>query len=1132
MASSQRQGSPTVVMVEGISRWTEELDNIKRYHAEKGRAETAGYEAQRTALQNEMESLQSRICAIQRELELIRQSHEGAERQRDKDWLAAFDSHLKAASSLIQQQQAARIEETPQSDPNPSFPPNSMVAADDTDDQHPEIIENNDQPDVVAGASTDAPVRTPNSAISTSRLSPDAQADHSRTTLSQLDVAVGGGENNTSPTNDPDGDPETSREDNEQSDGENELLDDREPSSFSRSGRLRRRDAQAEENGAVVDDSEHHELKTVEFDHLFQDGNAEQKHMIVCFPKRSNDWFILRCDEHNLTFGLNPLLVASRHLLREHSRILPGPGVAIKHLGIRVLNCDAEKAERNNAAFREERNTPARRTSGRPRPRRNQRSGGQMSRQWQKRQHKLLPLKPIARKSAMPTYAQLLGHIKRGTRRSRQRQIDVEEDANESSEHSEEDVAVKDQKKTTKRRGFRGILDPVVGGVYQVFWKPSKSWYAALVLPTGPFAAVGISGSIGETALVKRRIPTCYRSVYDASRGVSYEWTEGYEDGGPNVAKRRFPMLYFDDDLDIPIDGEFKLPAKNLLAWVPAMSLRHLDLRDADARDKVQGFEAARSFRNRMHLLDERRRRGNQSGTGQHGRGNKGDQAELKDGNKATEGNAKDGQLHSNEHEFQINEISSDTSSSDDEMLTDLSDTEELAHPEDGAKGSEVGELDVGHSSQHSEYRESPGSIFHNGGQEPNKPSPEALHHNEDNEALQVQVEDRGASTIAPSPSGYEHPRSFADILQSNDEATENMYPRLASTVIDEMEFFAEPQVEPQVFSLPASPTHISHSLPTVLASEYTEKITKLHPTGTKEAKLRQAGNLEQLNKPGKRTRTDVETQNFISHDNPSHDASTEPTHKIRYQERTLASSRGDPAQVIYTPSAFLTWKQGEDRGSTATVVNTTSSMDTTLAHTALVALNLQRSQHVPIAIPSNPTNSGAYSRGHKSGQSSTTSAAGASVAAGRKLMPLPQVPESSQANTNNQVPQYALVPPITSLSVLAAHQHQQFDQPRQLTSPQLPHAPISSEKDSTPRVSGIKSIPASTLGNHFNQDVTGVQQAPHSGINTGTAPPVPVMRTRVNYWDNNIGNSEPVLTTSLASLNGVRANDNMYNAT
>lgn len=307
--------------------------------------------------------------------------------------------------------------------------------------------------------------------------------------------------------------------------------------------------------------------KTIDFDDVFQDGRAEQKHMIISWPKGSNQWFILYCEEHGLAFGRNPLLGASRHIGSEDHQHLPEDyDFAVKILGVQVLNCDLEKANRNNAIYKA---NPINYRLSRPNPLETGESPSPS---------------PERQRSPSPMQDDVQDELQD------ELQEDIQEDIQEDN----------------------GITDAVVGEVYRAYWKPSKSWYAAVVLPIGKFESVTLRGSILETGLVKH-IPVCYRS--DSRTKAIMGWAQDYQNGGPKVKNRKFPVMYFDEGLEIPSKGELTIPDKNLLSWVSAKNLMSLDLQDPESR-LVQGFQSALDYVARLKTI---RGRGSQQGESSNG---------------------------------------------------------------------------------------------------------------------------------------------------------------------------------------------------------------------------------------------------------------------------------------------------------------------------------------------------------------------------------------------------------------------------------------------------------------------------------------------------------------------------------
>ena len=105
-------------------------------------------------------------------------------------------------------------------------------------------------------------------------------------------------------------------------------------------------------------------IPTIDYNDVYQDGNPETMYEIVYYPKSNPKnpktqpliepgWFIVRCLEHPLHGGSNrtdPLASAGKHINGiKHNYLPKDHNTVIKTLGFRVLNCDAAKAEKNNA---------------------------------------------------------------------------------------------------------------------------------------------------------------------------------------------------------------------------------------------------------------------------------------------------------------------------------------------------------------------------------------------------------------------------------------------------------------------------------------------------------------------------------------------------------------------------------------------------------------------------------------------------------------------------------------------------------------------------------------------------------------------------------------------------------------
>lgn len=89
--------------------------------------------------------------------------------------------------------------------------------------------------------------------------------------------------------------------------------------------------------------------RTVTFDEVYQDGQAEHKDHIIEYPPKSNQWYILKCEEHHLRFKQRPLRGAAKHMdSRAHGFKGRNADLALQHFGYRVIGCDAMRADINN----------------------------------------------------------------------------------------------------------------------------------------------------------------------------------------------------------------------------------------------------------------------------------------------------------------------------------------------------------------------------------------------------------------------------------------------------------------------------------------------------------------------------------------------------------------------------------------------------------------------------------------------------------------------------------------------------------------------------------------------------------------------------------------------------------------
>ena len=147
---------------------------------------------------------------------------------------------------------------------------------------------------------------------------------------------------------------------------------------------------------------------------------------------------------------------------------------------------------------------------------------------------------------------------------------------------------------------FNGVTDPIAGEIYLAYWEPSNEWYAAVILPTGSFESMGISGSLVDTSLLLST-PKCYD--YDKVGKKILGWSVNFREGGPKITKRKFPIMYLTDDLNIPQHGNFEIPRMELYDWISAEDLRPFTLKDHG--QPIRGYQAAQAFYSRKDARKE-----------------------------------------------------------------------------------------------------------------------------------------------------------------------------------------------------------------------------------------------------------------------------------------------------------------------------------------------------------------------------------------------------------------------------------------------------------------------------------------------------------------------------------------------
>lgn len=245
--------------------------------------------------------------------------------------------------------------------------------------------------------------------------------------------------------------------------------------------------------------------RSISFDEVYQDGNAEYKHTIIEYPPGENNWYILKCDEHGVHFNLNPLHGAAKHLAgSQHGHQSKEHSLAVSTLGHLVFDCDVEMAKRNNAA---------------------------MAKAFAE------GYKPFNRNHLSKSMRASMGFPVTESPKGRKKL------AGEATNGGSAGNSFSSSTATAAAKSFQGITNPVAGELYRGYWSKNKTKYAVMLLPWGNLAPAGMLGSLVNTGLLVRA-PRCY--LVDRMTQEIKGWAAGYEDGGEQVTRREFPVMYFD----------------------------------------------------------------------------------------------------------------------------------------------------------------------------------------------------------------------------------------------------------------------------------------------------------------------------------------------------------------------------------------------------------------------------------------------------------------------------------------------------------------------------------------------------------------------------------------------------------
>ncbi|KAI1406855.1 hypothetical protein F5Y13DRAFT_148688 [Hypoxylon sp. FL1857] len=135
---------------------------------------------------------------------------------------------------------------------------------------------------------------------------------------------------------------------------------------------------------------------------------------------------------------------------------------------------------------------------------------------------------------------------------------------------------------------WNGITNPKTFNIYYGHWKDNVHQddgdriYPVMILGWDRQNGSGLKDTdLNDTGLLKKNSqpPSCY--VYNANKIVG--WAPGYEDDGPKIRSRKFPVMFFDESQTV--------------AWLPARNLMKFPLYKRKAPDQPDHpFNAARRW--------------------------------------------------------------------------------------------------------------------------------------------------------------------------------------------------------------------------------------------------------------------------------------------------------------------------------------------------------------------------------------------------------------------------------------------------------------------------------------------------------------------------------------------------------
>ncbi|KAI1859158.1 hypothetical protein JX265_010635 [Neoarthrinium moseri] len=297
--------------------------------------------------------------------------------------------------------------------------------------------------------------------------------------------------------------------------------------------------------------------------------------MIVEHPHGSQKWYVLYCDEHEVHFRPNAIQAAAKHLNSQRYHSLPDRNYesAVKHLGYQVIDCTAERQQSHNADVEQ-----ATANGYEPVNRLAQR-GIKVKYPFEK---EASPQKTVAKKSkksapqstapAKPQKSTQLGTATRLDYKGSPMKANRPAITHPKPFHlyygdfEDEDA--------------EGVACITVWPVLVLAWDDQTPGGLLHINPD--FTSLQATELLADDTR-----PSCY--VYSEKGDKIVGWAPGYEDGGRNVKKRKFPVMFFDEE--------------SSFYWMPVKSLAKFPI-DRKHAPKVKGYSESAYNKAREFVAD------------------------------------------------------------------------------------------------------------------------------------------------------------------------------------------------------------------------------------------------------------------------------------------------------------------------------------------------------------------------------------------------------------------------------------------------------------------------------------------------------------------------------------------------